>query len=84
MVGYNWRTWPPLEETKLAEKDCFLLNVENIHLTCVLWNLIITVGVHSSLGYELDPVFDLGHPGIHPDTGALTSKTHHTNLGESK
>ena len=71
MVGYNWRTWPPLEETKLAEKDCFLLNVENIHLTCVLWNLIITVGVHSSLGYELDPVLDLCNPSIDAVAWAL-------------
>ena len=45
---------------------------------------MIAVGVLGSLGDELDPVLDLGHPGIHAVAGALAPIAHHTNLGESK
>ena len=48
------------------------------------WNLVIAVGVLGSLGYELDPVLDLGHPGIHTVAGALTAIANHSHLGESK
>ena len=43
----------------------------------------MAVGVLGSLGHELDPVLDLGHPGIHSIAGTLTSIADHTNLGES-
>ena len=45
---------------------------------------MIAVGVLGSLGDELDPVLDLGHPGIHAIAGAFTARTHHSHLGESK
>ena len=45
---------------------------------------MVAIGVLGSLGHELDPVFDLSHPGIHAVAGALHSIAHHTNLGESK
>ena len=51
--------------------------------TCSVWNLLVTVGILGSLGYELDPVLHLGHPGIHAVAGTLTSIAHHTHLGES-
>ena len=49
--------------------------------TWLQWDLRITVGVLCSLGYELDPVLDLCHPGIDAMAGALASIAHHTNLG---
>ena len=48
------------------------------------WNLYIAVGVLGSLGYELDPVLDLSHPGIHAVAGAFAAKAHHSHLGESR
>ena len=49
--------------------------------TWSVWNLLIAVGVLCSLGQELDPVLDLGHPGIHAVAWALASIAHNTNLG---
>ena len=47
-------------------------------------NLLIAIGVLCSPGYELDPVLDLSHPGIHAVAGALAAIAHHSDLGESK
>ena len=52
--------------------------------TWSVWNLLIAVGVLRSLGQELDPVLDFGHPGIHAVAGALAAVTHHSNLRKSK
>ena len=54
------------------------------NVTWSVWNLLVTVGVLRSLCYELDPVLDLGHPGIHAMAGALTSIANYAHLGESK
>ena len=45
---------------------------------------MVAICVLSSLCYELDPVLDLCHSGIHAVAGALTSKAHHPDLGKSK
>ena len=45
---------------------------------------MVAIGVLGSLGHELDPVLDLGHPGIHAVAGALNSITHNSHLGDSK
>ena len=58
------------------------LNIQ--HVTLLHWNLLIAVGILSSLGQKLDPVLDLGHPGIHPVAGTLAAKAHHSNLEKSK
>ena len=50
-------------------------------LTLLQWNLLIAVAILGSLGDKLNPVLDLGHPGIHAVTGALTSIANHPNLG---
>ena len=52
--------------------------------TLLYWNILVAVGVLCSLGYELDPVLYLGHPGIHTVAGTLAPVTYNTNLGESK
>ena len=54
------------------------------NVTLLYWNIFITVAILGSLGYELDPVLDLGHPGIHAMAGALTAITYNTHLGKSK
>ena len=53
------------------------------NITRSVTTLLLTVGVLGSLGYELDPVLDLGHPGIHTVAGALAAKAHHSNLENS-
>ena len=58
--------------------------VRDSNYTWPYWNIMVTVGVLGSLCYELDPVLDLGHPGIHTVAGALGPITHHAHLGESK
>ena len=55
-----------------------------LQITWSVWYLLVTVGILGSLGQELDPMLDLGHPGIHAVAGALTAIAHHPNLGESK
>ena len=45
---------------------------------------MVAVGVLGSLGNELDPMLDLGHPGIHAVAGALAPIANHSHLGESK
>ena len=45
---------------------------------------MVAVGVPSSLGQELDPVLDLGHPAIDTVAGALTAVADQSHLGESK
>ena len=52
--------------------------------TWSVWNLLIAVGVLCSLGQELDPVLDLGHPGINAVAGALTPIANNSHLGESE
>ena len=54
------------------------------HVTLLLWNILITVGVLGSLGQELDPVLDLGHTAVHTVAGALTPIADNSHLGESK
>ena len=53
------------------------------HVTLLQRNLLIAVGILGSLGQKLDPVLDLGHPGINSVTGALTPVAHHSHLGKS-
>ena len=53
-------------------------------LTLLQWNLLIAVAILGSLGDKLNPVPDLGHPGIHAVAGAFTSIAHDTDLRESK
>ena len=55
-----------------------------LYITLFYWNIFITVGVLGSLGQELDPVLDLGHPGINTVAGALTAIANNPNLGKSK
>ena len=55
-----------------------------IYFTWSVWNLLVTVGILGSLGYELDPVLHLSHTGIHPVAGALTAVADHSHLRESK
>ena len=55
-----------------------------LQITWSVWYLLVTVAVLGSLGQELDPVLDLGHPGIYAIAGAFTARTHHSHLGESK
>ena len=55
-----------------------------IYFTWSVWNLLVTVGILGSLGYELDPVLNLSHPGINSVTGALASIADHSHLGKSK
>ena len=54
------------------------------HVTLLLWNIMVAVGILGSLGQELDPVLHLGHTAVHTVTGALTAVADHSNLGESK
>ena len=65
----------------ILEEKVFVLNIKCA--TWLIWNLVIAVAVHGSFGNELDPVLDLGHPGIHTVTGTLAAIADHTNLGES-
>ena len=46
-------------------------------------NLLITVCVQSSPGYELDPVLDAGNPCIHSLARAIGAKAHNTDLSVS-
>ena len=55
-----------------------------MYVTWLFWNLSLAVAILGSLGYELDPMLDLGHPGIHSVAGALTPIAHNANLRESK
>ena len=55
-----------------------------LQITWSVWYLLVTVAILGSLGQELDPVLDLGHPGIHTVAGALTPIAHHSHLGEPK
>ena len=52
-------------------------------ITWLVWNFL-TIAIHGSFGYELDPVLHLGHPGIHTLAGTLNSKADHSDLGKSK
>ena len=47
-------------------------------------NVLITIAVYGFCCYELDPVLDLGNPGIHAVTGTLAAIADHSDLGESK
>ena len=60
------------------------LNIRHVHVTLLLWNIIVTIGILSSLGQELDPMLHLSHTGIHTVAGALTPIADHSHLGESK
>ena len=54
------------------------------HVTLLLWNILITVGILGSLGQELDPVLHLGDTAVYSVAGALTAIANHSHLGESK
>ena len=54
------------------------------HVTLLLWNIMVAVGILGSLGQELDPMLDHGHTAVYPVAGALTAIADDTNLGESK
>ena len=54
------------------------------HVTLLLWNIMVAVGILGSLGQELDPVLHLGHTAVHSMAGALTAIADNSNLGESK
>ena len=51
------------------------------HVTLLLWNFFIAVGILGSLGKELDPVLHRGDTAVHTVAGALTAIAHHPNLG---
>ena len=54
------------------------------HVTFLLWNIMVAVGILGSLGQELDPVFHLGDTAVHSVAGALTAVADNSNLRESK
>ena len=54
------------------------------HVTLLLWNIMVAVGILGSLGQELDPVLHLGHTAVHTVAGALTPIANNSHLGESK
>ena len=54
------------------------------HVTLLLWNISVAVGILGSLGQELDPVFHLGDTAINPVAGAFATVANHSHLGESK
>ena len=58
--------------------------VRDSNYTWPYWNIMVTVGVLGSLGYELDPVLHLGYSGIHTVAGALTAVADNSHLGESE
>ena len=54
------------------------------HVTLLLCNILVAVGILGSLGQELDPMLDLGHTAVHTVAGALTPITNNSHLGESE
>ena len=54
------------------------------HVTLLLWNIMVAVGILGSLGQELDPVFHLGDTAVNPVAGALTPIANNSHLGESE
>ena len=50
--------------------------------TWLVWNFL-TIAIHGSFGYELDPVLHFGHPGINTLAGTLAAIAHHPDLGKS-
>ena len=73
-----------LKQIIILNGYCAIANVYHNIVTLMHWNILIAVAVSSSLGQELDPILDLGYPGVNAEAGTLTSVTNHTNLGESK
>ena len=53
------------------------------HVTLLLWNIMVAVGILGSLGQELDPMLHLGHTAVHTVAGALTAIANHAHLGDS-
>ena len=56
-----------------------------IMLTCLQWNLLIAVAIHSfQIGNMLDPVLDLCYPRIDTMARTLAAIAHNSNLGKSE
>ena len=56
-----------------------------IMLTCLQWNLLIAVAIHSfQIGNILDPVLDLCYPRIDTMARTLAAIAHNSNLGKSE
>ena len=59
-------------------------NIQHVHVTLLLWNIMVAVGILGSLGQELDPMLHLSDTAVNSVTGTLTTVANHSHLRESK